>query len=188
VRILLDRLTETPTSLRFTASPQWFAGAIGETARGDEGLAGDLVVELEARKMGEDVLLEGVVTGELELACGRCLSRYRAPLREPFRLVLEPAGERVPADPEGAAALAADGLALADELEVGWYRGSEIELGRFVVELVALALPVQPLCREGCRGLCPRCGADRNTERCECPEERPPSPFAGLAALRDAKK
>jgi uncharacterized protein len=102
--------------------------------------------------------------------------------------VLEPAGDRVPADPEGAAALAQEGLALADELESGWFRGPEIHLDRFVGEILTLAVPVQPLCREDCRGLCPRCGIDRNAASCACAEERPASPFAVLAALRDAER
>jgi len=126
------------------------------------------------------------VEGEVELACGRCLGRYRQPIREAFRLVLEPAGERVPADPEGAQALADDGLFLSDELESGWFRGTEIRLDRLVRELLSLALPVQPLCREECRGLCPRCGVDRNTVNCECSEERPASPFRVLESLKAA--
>ncbi len=99
--------------------------------------------------------------------------------------MLEPAGEREPADPEGADALARQGLCLGDSLELGWYRGSEIVLDGFLSELISLALPLQPLCAEGCRGLCARCGADRNRVDCGCEELKPPSPFAVLASLRD---
>jgi uncharacterized protein len=73
---------------------------------------------------------------------------------------------------------------VGDELDAGWYRGSEIDLTRFLREVVALALPVQPLCREDCRGLCPRCGADRNLERCACAEVKASSPFAVLRRLK----
>jgi uncharacterized protein len=134
--------------------------------------------------MGEDVYLEGELEGSLELECARCLARYREPLREAFRLVLEPAGERTPADPEGAAALAANGVCLSDELETGWFRGSEIDLGAFFMELVALSLPVKPLCREDCAGLCPHCGAELSREACGCPRSVSHSPFAVLASLR----
>jgi uncharacterized protein len=134
--------------------------------------------------MGADVFLEGVASGAVELTCGRCSRRYRQPLRESFRLVLEPAAERVPADPEGAAALARDGMCLSDELEAGWFRGSVIDLGPWFRELLALALPVQPLCREDCRGLCPRCGADRNEESCGCTEAKSSSPFEVLSRLK----
>jgi uncharacterized protein len=187
MKILVDRLTATPVALVFPVSPQWLAQHYGGDGTAPlEGLAEDATFEVRAHKLGAEVYLEGEVRGTLDLACSRCLTRYRGPIRERFRLVLEPAGDRVPADPEGAAALAHEGLYLADELESGWFRGPEIHLDRFVGEILALAVPVQPLCREDCRGLCPRCGVDRNRESCGCVEERPASPFAVLAALRDA--
>jgi uncharacterized protein len=185
VKVLIDRLTESPTELLFSATPAWWQERCGAA---DSELAAGLERILEARicvhRMGEDLYLEGDLDGVLELTCGRCLTRYREPIRECFRLVLEPAGSRVPADPEGAAALARDGLFLSDELESGWFRGSEIDLGSFFQEVIALAFPVQPVCREECRGLCPHCGADLNTESCDCSEMRPDSPFAALQALR----
>ena len=137
--------------------------------------------------MFEALYLEGGIAGSLELECARCLTRYVHALREDFRLVLEPAGDRVPAEPEAAEALARDGLALADALESGCFRGPEIELGAYLREVVALGLPVKPLCKEDCRGLCPRCGADRNRESCGCEIKRPDSPFAALAALRGGR-
>jgi uncharacterized protein len=76
-------------------------------------------------------------------------------------------------------------MCLGDDLEFGWYRGQEINLDAFFTELISLALPLQPLCDGGCKGICPRCGVDRNRVDCDCEEElRPPSPFAALAALQ----
>ena len=34
-----------------------------------------------------------------------------------------------------------------------------------------LALPMQPLCRPDCQGLCPSCGIDRNVDTCQCKTE-----------------
>ena len=121
--------------------------------------------------MGEDVYLEGALTGSLELECSRCLVRYRDASREPFRLVLEPAGSRIPAEPEAAEALARDGMCLGDEFETGWFRGDEIDLGAFVREVITLALPVQPLCQRRLpralsalwgRARAGRCGCEEN--------------------------
>ena len=39
-------------------------------------------------------------------------------------------------------------------------------------KLMVTALPLKPLCRSGCLGLCPQCGVNRNQEPCQCPEER----------------
>ncbi len=186
MKLYLDRLTQSPTEHEFSASPEWWREAAGGRGADAEALVEPIEFRVRGHKMGEDVYLEGEASGSLELACSRCLERYRAPIRESFRLVLEPAGQRVPADPEGAAAFARDGLFLSDELEAGWFRGREIDLGTFFQEVIALLFPVQPLCREECRGLCPQCGVDRNRESCECAEASTPSPFEKLRALREA--
>ncbi len=44
----------------------------------------------------------------------------------------------------------------------------QLDLGRMVQDAVLLELPLAPVCRETCRGLCPHCGADRNEEDCGC--------------------
>jgi len=184
LRIQVERVGETPEELRFDVSSAWWSRHYG----GDEEIAGafaePLAVTLRLHRMGEDLFLEGEVRGEVELACGRCATRYREPIREPLRLVLEPARSRVPADPEGAESLAREGLYLSDELEHGWFAGSEFHLDRYVKEAVALGIPVQPLCREDCRGLCSRCGTDLNLERCTCEPEVRHSPFDVLRQLK----
>ena len=190
MKLLVDRLDETPVRHDFSATPEWWqqwSAEAGPRAGGAEvtGAVEEAIeCRVDAHRMGLDLFLQGELDGELALSCGRCLARYRAPIRERFRLVLEPAGHRVPADPEGAAGLARDGLFLSDELEAGWFQGSEIDLSAFVHEVIALLLPVQPVCRDDCRGLCPRCGADRNVTSCECVEKQPASPFAVLEVLR----
>lgn len=184
MQILIDRLKQTPTELAFGPDDPGWAEAVESVPelRGPEAELPS--VQLRAHRMGQDVYLEGVVTGALALECGRCLVRYGSPLREPFRLVLEPAGARVPPEPEAARDLARLGMCLGDELEMGWFQGPEIDLRSLLREVVALAVPVQPRCAEDCRGLCPRCGVDWNRETCGCEAERPASPFAALEALR----
>ena len=170
MKILLDRLSESPTHYRFDAEPAWWRQGQAILPELEQASPESFQFEVAAHRMGSDVYLEGTIRGELALGCSRCLARYCQPLRESFRLILEPAGERVPADPQAAAALARDGLCLVDELETGWFRGREIDLGAFFLEWITLAVPVQPLCREDCRGLCPRCGANLNQGACNCTE------------------
>lgn len=184
MKLLVDRITDSPRRYDFEAEPAWWENAavlVPELGGADREA---FHVAVSAHKMGEALYVEGEVRGRLSLECSRCLCRYDSPLHEPFRLVLEPAGERVPTEPEAAAALARDGLCLGDDVETGWFRGRELDLGPFLREVVTLALPVQPLCREDCRGLCPRCGADRNSGDCGCEEAKPDSPFAALRVLR----
>jgi uncharacterized protein len=184
MKILVDRLTATPTLLTFEVGAGWWRsqipGARGLPAEPD----GPVRVTVRAHEMGEDLYLEGEIEGVFPLECSRCLARYRHELHESFRLVLEPAGARAPADPEAGQALARDGLCVGDEFETGWYRGREIRLDSVCAEVISLSFPVKPLCREDCAGLCARCGADLNENPCGCEEVVPESPFAVLAALR----
>ena len=55
-----------------------------------------------------------------------------------------------------------------DDLGVSYYKDETIDLGEVVREQFYLALPMKPLCRETCKGLCPVCGANRNRETCTC--------------------
>lgn len=188
MKILVDRLTATPAHFDFEGSPEWWQQKVIGGRDLDYVVDEPFRVGLDAYVVGEDVLLSGKLAGSIEVECGRCLQRYRHALAEDFRLLLEPAAGRAPSEPESAKALAADGVSLGDDLGIGWYQGSEIVLDAFFTEVISLALPLQPLCREECRGLCPRCGTDRNREACGCEEEvKAPSPFAVLAALRDEK-
>ena len=52
-------------------------------------------------------------------------------------------------------------------------------------EYALIELPMQPLCRTDCKGICPICGADRNTEECRCQDEETDDRFAALKALLD---
>jgi uncharacterized protein len=65
-----------------------------------------------------------------------------------------------------------------EDLDVVWYDELCFPFEPFVDEELQLEIPMKPLCSEGCRGLCPTCGADRNEAKdanapCSCapPEE-----------------
>jgi uncharacterized protein len=70
----------------------------------------------------------------------------------------------------------------ADDLETDVYQHGTLDLTALLETETTLALPMKPLCREGCRGLCPVCGGNRNTTDCAC--ERP-APDPRWAALKD---
>jgi len=60
-----------------------------------------------------------------------------------------------------------------------------VDLAPLARDAILLDLPLAPLCREECRGLCPVCGIDRNEESCTCSAERDPR-WATLGGLRFA--
>jgi uncharacterized protein len=60
------------------------------------------------------------------------------------------------------------------------YSGDEIDLSHEIEEQVAMEIPMKPLCSEGCKGLCPACGADLNKETCGCPDDHGNLAFSAL--------
>ena len=186
-RIQIERLTARPEPFAFEVSTDWWAarseGREDELCEAEEAFG----FELTAARAGDDVVLEGECRGRVALECSRCGKRYPHALREPYRLVLEPLGADGAPDPEGERGLAENGVCLGEDLEVGAYRGAVVGLDDFFGEVIALALPIQPLCDEACPGVCGHCGAPRGDvpgAGCECEDEKIESPFAVLAQLK----
>ena len=186
-RIQIERLGDRREKFVFEASPAWWADR-SET-REDEVCVAEapFTFELTASRAGDDIVIEGECRGRVALECSRCGKRYPHALREPYRLVLEPLGAAAAPDPEGERGLAENGVCLGEDLEAGAYRGAVVGLDDFFGEVVALALPLQPLCDEACLGVCGHCGAPRTDapgEGCDCEDEKIESPFAILAQLK----
>jgi uncharacterized protein len=141
----------------------------GEAAQvGRSHLVGEL-------RRGEDgISFSGAIDTVADLECSRCLEGYALPLELGFNLLYTTL-------PEEAAA----GDRRMDEERVTRtpFDGVRIDLGALLAEQIYLGLPLKPLCDEGCRGLCPRCGANRNQGACGCPEERTEDPR--LRILKD---
>ncbi|MBI2828672.1 MAG: DUF177 domain-containing protein [Acidobacteria bacterium] len=130
----------------------------------------DLAFELHKDK--DRFRLVGTVATELELPCSRCLEPVRLSIAVPFDLRYLPASE---------ASTDVEREVDDEDLETSYYRNDEIDLNELLREQFYLALPMKPLCRKECRGLCAQCGTNLNTGICECaPAWKDP----WLAALR----
>ncbi|HYN22371.1 MAG TPA: DUF177 domain-containing protein, partial [Thermoanaerobaculia bacterium] len=71
-----------------------------------------------------------------------------------------------------------------DELGVRHLEGEVLDSAPILLEQLQLNVPMKPLCRPDCRGLCPLCGADLNAGMCSCEERSEDPRWAGLAALK----
>ena len=103
--------------------------------------------------------LTGTVTTILELPCSRCLEPFRLPVDAAFNLRYLPPSERSSDDDKEIA---------EEDVDISFYQDDQIDLTGLLREQFYLALPMKPLCREDCRGLCPQCGVNRNTGTCDC--------------------
>ena len=101
------------------------------------------------------LLVQGTVESRLGLECVRCLESFVVPitleLEEIFRLP--------------GAGLGPDGLYVVGD--DGW-----LDLAPLLREQAWVAIPMKPICRADCKGLCPQCGANLNLESCTCKTER----------------
>lgn len=61
-----------------------------------------------------------------------------------------------------------------------------VSLREMVLDALFAALPLLPLCRADCRGICPRCGAELNVAPCDCEEVRVDPRWSALNVLRTA--
>jgi uncharacterized protein len=128
------------------------------------------------------------VRGHLNLAtsgpCARCLAETPIVVDQELDLFFLPESEALSEydDEEGAA--------LQDrDLVVTFYKGDILDLGGLVREQILLAQPMKRLCREDCKGVCPKCGADRNLTHCGCPKEAiSETPFSSLSLLGSAER
>jgi uncharacterized protein len=75
-----------------------------------------------------------------------------------------------------------------DDLASAFYRDDAIDLRQLIEEQFYLALPMKPLCRPECQGLCPQCGVNRNLETCDCQTRWEDPRMAGLKALFTERK
>ncbi len=117
-------------------------------------------VELVTGSLGE-IRAKGHVSVAMEAECDRCLEPARFPVNSNFELYYRPVSEgygvEVAIDPS--------------EAEMGFYEGDGIELKEVLREFILLALPMQRICNEDCKGICPECGQNRNEIDCGCQAE-----------------
>jgi uncharacterized protein len=122
-----------------------------------------------------DIRLKGSFEGKFQVPCARCVEPVEIPLAAEFDLIFRPVG----VDGESP-----ERSITAPETEIGYYQGDSLALEDVLREQVLLSLPVRTLCKEDCKGLCPRCGANRNNQPCTC-DVGPNDPrWEALAGLR----
>ena len=122
-----------------------------------------------------DIRLKGSFSGTFQVPCARCVEPVKLPLQADFDLIFRPAA----ADSEPT-----ERSITAPETEIGYYLEDSLLLEDVLREQVLLALPVRTLCKPDCKGLCPRCGENRNSTACTC-DEGPSDPrWQALSGLR----
>jgi uncharacterized protein len=126
-----------------------------------------VVARLLAEGVVEGILVTGAVEAETKLQCARCLRSFSS---EVSLDVCE---------------LFVDGAGRPSDDDVYAVDGEVIDLKPMLRDVLTLALPLRPLCRAACAGLCGSCGRDLNGGPCGCSHEELDPRWAGLSALRE---
>ena len=123
----------------------------------------------------DDVLVRGRIRSRVPLTCSRCLA--------PFPMTVE-ADTDVRFTPRPRWLGEAVELS-ADDLAVDFYTENLLDVDRLIETETTLRLPMKPLCRDDCRGLCPVCGGNRNQDPCACQVKFPDARLQALRSLNE---
>ena len=162
IRSPLERFEKVYRPEVFPAEPQEFR------------IVAPVSLAFDIRKDNDQFQVTGGIQTTLELPCSRCLEPFSVPVDAKFDLRYQPR------------TVAADGGEREieeDDFATTFYENDQIDLGQLIHEQLYLSLPMKPLCREDCRGLCPQCGTNLNRATCDCKRQWDDPRFAALKAL-----
>ena len=133
--------------------------------------AGPVDVSLTASHAGTgEIVVRGSVEGELTQECRRCLEPVQGSFEHDLTVVF----------------VASDSPGAEDDDGVHVYDSSdELDLSSAVREEVIFATDPYVVCDPECKGLCPRCGVNRNTGSCDCSLVEPDPRWDALRALKE---
>jgi uncharacterized protein len=134
-----------------------------------------LDVRATAELVNGQIRIYGNLQTRIELVCARCLDAVVNEISRDFDLFYRPMtsiahDEEVQLNPE--------------DTEIAFFEGDGLFLADVLAEQVNLALPMKVICRSDCKGLCPHCGANLNSETCRCETHSADPRLAPLARLR----
>jgi uncharacterized protein len=129
---------------------------------------GSVTLRGQLSQVDDEYVFHGTVAGACIRVCDRCLEESEAG----FRIDVLWTFARGPSRASESDLMDEDMDAEeADATNIVLFQGDEIDLGPPAWEEIVLELPSKFVCNDDCQGLCPKCGANRNTAPCGCPED-----------------
>lgn len=150
----LREFEEFPVTVELEAKPGEIGPFVDSVSRVDR-----VAFRLSLQKSGEEYFCQGRASASVQMICSRCAGSFEAELAEATDFIIR--SDVLPKPSELGALDSEDyvythgGGALADVTDM-------------VRQALVLAVDMKPLCREGCKGLCPTCGTNLNERTCQC--------------------
>ena len=172
-----DHIRESALQLEFLEQPDSFPVLAAISASGECSFCGPVAVNISAERELNHYRVAGRVRTRIMLDCSRCLAGFEQEIDSSFTIIFRQHEKNAQEDE--------DEVELDEQdLVSATFSGDEIDLLHEIEEQVALAVPLKPVCSFNCKGLCPSCGSDMNTEPCNCTVKPENLKFA---ALKDFK-
>ena len=130
-------------------------------------------VDLTLTKNEPIYSIKGSLSGSVRLLCARCLTEFEIELNAPLERIVHRKNKLALAE------------GTSDEITFIAPEAITVDLSAEVREALLLALPIKPLCSEGCLGLCPSCGKNLNEGKCTCLQKHTDARWSKLLALKN---
>lgn len=166
MQINIARLSEGRHEHRFEVEP--------EDLGLSDAYSGPIVVDTVLDRSGRQLLLRAEFKAAGSFTCDRCVEPFVAALSGEYRILYVPEGTSIPAE------------AVEGEVQTVPADAQVITLDEDVRQYVELAIPKKLLCRDDCKGLCPRCGKNWNTTRCDCEQQESDPRWDALKKLTNS--
>lgn len=169
MKFKIEDIKQTGSTLTFIEDIDWLDELVGDPRARDFSFSKPVVLNVTIHKSDKDIIVRGKIRTEVTLSCARCLEAFAHPVDTDMDISFIPASEQ-PSE-----------QALPFDME--FYDGEIIDLSKGVRDQIILSMPLKPLCKESCKGLCPKCGANLNRESCNCDKVVSDSRFEILRQL-----
>jgi uncharacterized protein len=135
--------------------------------------------ELTLVRTNRSILVQGTLTSQTQITCSRCLKPFSCTISLKIEEEFFPTIDII------------TGTKLPEPEELGSFTIDEhhdLDLTEAIRQYIVTAMPMKPLCKEECAGLCPTCGKDLNLGECGCHQEEIDPRWSELLKLKNSNK
>lgn len=177
MKLSIAKLKDGDNPFRFLSSKEgWLRDLVQRVHEKGFKVSSEFTTDLNIVKIEPDYYMRGALDVGLHRTCARCAESFVLPIHHDFELALA----HVPQVKAKKAELTEE----SEELDVIYFDGNDIELSPIIEEQFFLSVPIQPLCKRDCRGICQHCGHNLNHSECACKQDNKLSPFSVLAGVK----
>ena len=173
MRIFFHELSEEPKHLKFTQADAWVQQSVQETWESTELPSSqespEYKVEFDLHRSQDIIFLRGKLSQVgVELLCSRCATPFFKEINGQFSGMYSRSRDYAEKEGNVGVAYSEPTGNTEDDAEIELLDKDYLELADALKEQIYLKIPLQPLCKEDCKGLCPTCGQNQNTHPCQC--------------------